>query len=68
VGVKVNETGHQEAVCGVNRPHGTSGWDVGLDCLDKAVANADVALGTRRPRGIENLAALDDEVKLWSSP
>ena len=64
MGVKVNETGHHEAVCGVDRPHGTGDRDVGLDCLDQAVANADVALGTKRPRGIENLAALDDEVEL----
>ena len=44
------------------------GRNIGLDRLDHAPANADVALAAQRLAGIEHVAALDHEVELVVRP
>ena len=64
VRVQVDQARHDEPARRVHDAVGARGRDVGLQRLDDAEADADVALGAQLLARVEHLAALDDEVEL----
>jgi hypothetical protein len=68
VAMQVDQARGHEFARGVDSFQGAGSRDLGLDGLDHAPADADVALPAQRLAGIEYVAALDHEVKLVGGP
>ena len=68
VAVQVDQAGRHQLARGVDGLGSAGGRNVGLDRLDHAPANADVALSPQRLAGVEHIAALDHEVELVVRP
>ena len=68
MGMQVDEPGRHQPAAGVQHPQGPRGRDIGLDGLDHAVADADIAPAAQSLARIEHIAALDDEIELIVRP
>ena len=68
VAVQIDEARRHQLAGGVDHAQRARGRDVGLDRLDQAVADADVALAAQRLARVEHVAALDHEVELVVRP
>ena len=68
VTVQIDEAGRDELARSVDGLGGAGGGNVGLDRLDHAPTDADVALAPQRLAGIEHVAALDHQVELVVRP
>jgi hypothetical protein len=64
VGVQVDEAGGDELARRAQNLQGLVGGDVRLQCLDEAIADADVAFGPEALARVEHLAALDEKIEL----
>ena len=68
VRVQVDQARRHELAGGVEHAQRACGRDVGLERLDHAEADADVALAAQVLARIEHVAALDDEIELVVRP
>ena len=68
VGMQVDQSRRHQLAPGIEHAQRPRRGDVGLDRLDHAEADADVALAAQRLARIEHVAALDHEVELVVRP
>ena len=68
VGMQVDQARRNELPAGAQNPVRLVGGNIGFQRLDRAEADADVALGAQVLAGVENLPALDHEVELVIGP
>ena len=66
--VQVDEAGRHQLAAGVDDAQRPRRRDIGLDGLDEAVADADVAPAAQRLARVEHVAALDEEIELVVRP
>jgi hypothetical protein len=66
--MQVDEPRRDELAGGIEHPLRPRGRDVGLERLDDAVADADVALGAERLARVEHFATLHHEIELVVRP
>jgi hypothetical protein len=62
--VEIDEPGGHELAAGIEQAQRAGGRNVGVDRLDDAVADADVALAAQRLARIEHVAAFDHQIEL----
>ena len=68
VAMQVDQSGRDQLAAGVEHPQRARGGNVGLDRLDQAIADADVAPAAQRLAGIEHIGGLDHEIELVVRP
>ena len=66
--MQVDQSGRDQLAAGVEHPQRARGGNVGLDRLDQAIADADVAPAAQRLAGIQHIGGLDHEIELVVRP
>ena len=66
--MQVDQPGRHQLAAGIEHAQRARRRDVGLDRLDQAIADADVAPAAQRLARIEHVAALDHEIELVVRP